>query len=317
MQILVTGGAGFIGSHLCKSLLDEGHHVICVDNLYTGSRENIRHLLDNNRFEFLRMDVREPLDIQCDRIFHLACPASPVHYQKNPIYTIETTVIGTQNLLKLAYQNRARILVASTSEVYGDPLEHPQKEQYWGNVNPVGPRACYDESKRMAETLATEYEKCNGVDVRIIRIFNTYGPHMALDDGRVISNFFSQALRGEDITVYGKGDQTRSFCYIDDMVCGLRRAMNEDGFSGPFNLGNPDEHSIHEIANKIQLLTGGRVDIVYKNLPVDDPKRRQPDIGYAKLFIDWTPTISLDEGLRKTMAYFDLKIYSGRGLEKK
>jgi UDP-glucuronate decarboxylase len=304
MRILVTGGAGFIGSHLCTRLLAEGHEVICVDNFFTGSKRNIAPLLDNQAFELVRHDITQPILLEVDRIYNLACPASPIHYQYNPVKTIKTNVMGTINMLGLAKRVRARILQASTSEVYGDPQVHPQQESYWGHVNPIGVRSCYDEGKRVAETLMMDYHRQNGVDVRIVRIFNTYGPRMAENDGRVVSNFILQALKGEDITVYGDGSQTRSFCYVDDLVNGLIAMMNRDDFTGPVNLGNPAETSILEFAERIISLTGSSSRVVFKPLPADDPKQRQPDISLAGEKLGWSPVVPVEEGLRKTIAYF-------------
>ena len=304
MRILVTGGAGFIGSHLCERLVREGNDVLCLDNFFTGRKENIDHLLDSHRFELIRHDVIEPILLEVDRIFNLACPASPIHYQYNPVKTIKTSVMGTINMLGLAKRVKARILQASTSEVYGDPLVHPQTEEYWGNVNPIGLRSCYDEGKRVAETLMMDYHRQNSVDIRIIRIFNTYGPRMALNDGRVVSNFIVQALRNEDITVYGDGSQTRSFCYVDDLVEGMLRLMKCDGITGPMNIGNPTETSILEFATRIITLTGSSSRIVFKPLPSDDPKQRQPDISLARKTLGWEPTTDIDTGLKKTIEYF-------------
>lgn len=304
MRVLVTGGAGFIGSHLCERLLREGQEVLCLDNFFTGSKENIRRLLDDRRFELIRHDVTQPILLETDRIFNLACPASPIHYQYNPVKTIKTSVLGTIHMLGLAKRVKARILQASTSEVYGDPLTHPQSEEYWGNVNPIGLRSCYDEGKRVAETLMMDYHRQNSVDIRIIRIFNTYGPRMALNDGRVVSNFIVQALRGEDITVYGDGSQTRSFCYVDDLVDGMLRFMECGDVTGPLNLGNPAETSILEFATRIIDLTGSASKIVYKPLPSDDPRQRQPDITRAKSLLDWEPRTDLETGLKKTIEYF-------------
>jgi len=308
-RVLVTGGAGFIGSHLCERLLQEGHEVICVDNFYTGTKDNIKHLMNNPYFEIIRHDITFPLYVEADEIYHLACPASPVHYQKDPVFTIKTAVHGTINMLGLAKRTRAKILLASTSEVYGDPEVHPQPEEYWGNVNPIGPRACYDQGKRCAETLFFDYHRHHKVKIKIARIFNTYGPRMQIKDGRVISNFIAQALKGEDITVYGDGSQTRSFCYIDDMIEGLIRLMNTpDEIIGPINLGNPKETSILELAQKIIQLTGSNSKIVFKPLPQDDPRRRCPDITKAKLILNWEPKISLEEGLKRTIEYFKQKL---------
>ena len=308
-RILVTGGAGFIGSHLCERLLQEGHEVICVDNFYTGTKDNIKHLMNNPYFEIIRHDITFPLYVEVDEIYHLACPASPVHYQNDPVFTIKTAVHGTINMLGLAKRTKAKILLASTSEVYGDPEVHPQPEEYWGNVNPIGPRACYDEGKRCAETLFFDYYRQHKVKIKIARIFNTYGPRMQINDGRVISNFIVQALKGKDITLYGDGSQTRSFCYIDDMIEGLIRLMNTpDEITGPINLGNPKETSILELARKIIELTGSNSKIVFKPLPQDDPRRRCPDITKAKIILNWEPKISLEEGLKRTIEYFKLKL---------
>lgn len=307
-RILVTGGAGFIGSHLCERLLNEGNEVICLDNFFTGSKDNIIHLMDNKRFELIRHDIIEPLLLEVDKVYNLASPASPIHYQYNPVKTTKTNVMGTINMLGLAKRVRARILQASTSEVYGDPAVHPQKEDYWGNVNPIGPRSCYDEGKRVAETLMMDYHRQNGVDIRIVRIFNTYGPRMALNDGRVVSNFIVQALRGEDITVYGEGSQTRSFCYVSDLVDGLIRMMGRDDFIGPVNIGNPHEHTILEFAEKIIAMTGSKSRISFKPLPQDDPRQRQPEITLAKEKLGWGPKVTIDEGLRLTIDYFKRKV---------
>ena len=304
MRILVTGGAGFLGSHLCERLLREGHEVICLDNFFTGRRKNIHAYLADPNFELLRHDVVEPLLLEVDRIYHLACPASPVHYQYNPVKTIKTNVLGTHNMLGLAKRTRARFLLASTSEVYGDPKVHPQTEDYWGNVNPIGIRSCYDEGKRVAETFTMDYHRQNRVDIRIVRIFNTYGPRMLPDDGRVVSNFIVQALKGEDITVYGDGSQTRSFCYVDDLIDGMMRMMGSENFTGPVNLGNPEEFTILALAKKIIAMTGSRSKIVFKPLPSDDPIQRQPDIGLAKQKLGWQPKVSVDEGFKTTIDYF-------------
>jgi UDP-glucuronate decarboxylase len=304
MRMLVTGGAGFIGSHLCERLLKEDHEVICLDNFFTGSKRNIAPLLENRNFELIRHDVTQPILLEVDRIFNLACPASPIHYQYNPVKTTKTSVMGAINMLGLAKRVRARILQASTSEVYGDPQIHPQTESYWGNVNTLGIRSCYDEGKRVAETLMMDYHRQNKVDIRIIRIFNTYGPKMAENDGRVVSNFILQALKGEDITVYGKGEQTRSFCFVSDLVEGMMRMMECPGFIGPVNLGNPNETTIVEFARKIIALTGSKSRIVFKPLPADDPKQRQPDITLAKQMLDWEPKVSVDDGLKQTIEYF-------------
>ena len=305
MRCLVTGGAGFIGSFLCERLVRDGHEVICLDNFFTGRRENVAHLLDHRSFEIIRHDVAEPILLEVDRIFNLACPASPVHYQYNPVKTVKTSVMGMINMLGLARRVRARVLQASTSEVYGDPHIHPQVEEYWGNVNPIGIRACYDEGKRVAETLCFDYHRQNRVDIRVVRIFNTYGPRMLRDDGRVVSNFIVQALGGEDITIYGDGSQTRSFCFVDDLVEGLVRMMDQDDHVGPFNLGNPHEFTIRELAEKVVAMTGTRSRIVYRPLPSDDPTQRRPDITKARTHLGWEPTISLDEGLARAIAWFD------------
>jgi len=307
-RILVTGGSGFIGSHLCEELIRRGHDVLCLDNLFSGSRDNIRHLLGNPYFEFVRHDVIHPFFAEVDHIYHLACPASPIHYQYNPIKTIKTNVMGTINMLGLAKRVKARILLTSTSEVYGNPNIHPQEEAYWGNVNPIGLRSCYDEGKRVAETLMMDYHRQNGVDIRIARIFNTYGPRMAINDGRVISNFIVQALRGEDLTVYGDGTQTRSFCYISDMTDGIVRMAEAEGFIGPVNLGNPIESTILEIAERILSITRSRSRIVFSPLPSDDPERRCPNITRAKERLGWQPKIALDVGLSNTIAYFKDKL---------
>ena len=305
MRILITGGAGFLGSHLSKRLLKEGHEVICMDNFFTGRKRNILDLVENSNFEMMRHDVTDPFKVECDQIYNLACPASPVHYQYNAIKTIKTSVMGAINCLGLAKRVNARVFQASTSEVYGDPSVHPQPEAYWGNVNPIGIRSCYDEGKRCAETLFMDYRRQNGVDVRIARIFNTYGPNMCPDDGRVVSNFIVQALQGHDITVYGEGEQTRSFCYCDDLIEGFIRMMNQDETIGPMNIGNPREFTIVELAEKVINLTGSQSKIIYEALPSDDPKQRQPDITQARQVLDWEPKYSLDEGLKPTIAYFD------------
>ena len=304
MRILITGGAGFIGSHLSERLLGEGNEVLCLDNFFTGRRENIIHLLDNPRFELLRHDVTEPILLEVDQIYNLACPASPVHYQYNPVKTVKTSVMGAINMLGLAKRVRARILQASTSEVYGDPLVHPQPESYWGNVNPIGLRSCYDEGKRLAETLMTDYHRQNKVDVRIARIFNTYGPRMLEDDGRVVSNFIVQALRGEPLTLYGEGQQTRSFCYVDDLLEGLIRLMNADDLHDPVNLGNPGEFTIKQLAEAVMTIVGTNCGFKYLPLPEDDPKQRKPDISRAQTVLGWQPTIPLQEGLEKTVEDF-------------
>ncbi len=303
-KILVTGGAGFIGSHLCETLLRQGHDVVCLDNFFTGSKENILPLRNNPHFEIVRHDLVNPITLEVDEIYNLACPASPVHYQFNPVKTVKTNVMGTLNMLGLAKRVKARILQASTSEVYGDPSVHPQMETYWGNVNCIGPRACYDEGKRVAETLMMDYHRQHGVDIRIVRIFNTYGPRMAINDGRVVSNFIVQALRGETITVYGEGQQTRSFCFISDLVRGLIAMMEQDKTIGPVNLGNPNEFTILSMAEKVKAMIGSKSAIVFKVLPQDDPIRRKPDIELAKKFLDWGPRVELDEGLKQTADYF-------------
>ncbi len=304
MRIVVTGGARFIGSHLCARLLADGHQVLCLDNFFTGRKRHIAKLRDHDNFEIIRHDVTEPILLEVDRIYHFACPASPVHYQVNPVKTVKTNVMGMIHMLGLAKRTGARILQASTSEVYGDPEQHPQTEEYWGNVNPIGRRACYDEGKRVAETLCFDYLRQGHVDVRVIRIFNTYGPHMLMDDGRVVSNFIVQALKGEDITLYGDGLQTRSFCYIDDLVEGAVRMMDQDAEHGPLNLGNPHEVTIATLAKTILELTNSSSKLVHKALPEDDPTRRQPDIGRAQKTLGWAPTVSLEDGLKKTIAYF-------------
>ncbi len=305
MIVLVTGGAGFLGSHLCDRLIGQGHEVICLDNLYTGSKDNIRHLMGDSRFELVRHDLVEPILLEVDQIYNLACPASPVHYQYNPVKTIKTSVMGMINMLGLAKRVKARILQASTSEVYGDPEVHPQKEEYWGNVNPIGRRSCYDEGKRAAETLCSDYRRQNGVDVRIARIFNTYGPRMALDDGRVVSNLIVQALRGESLTIYGDGTQTRSFCYVDDMIEGLMRLMESDYSDSPVNLGNPHEVTIGELAECTRRLTDCSDSIEYRPLPSDDPQRRCPDITLARCELEWEPKVLLEDGLSSTIDYFE------------
>ena len=308
-RILVTGGAGFIGSHLCKRLVDEGNDVICLDNFFTGSKGNIEGLLDYHNFELIRHDVTEPILLEVDQIYNLACPASPVHYQYNPVKTIKTSVLGATNMLGLAKRVKARILQASTSEVYGNPAVHPQPEEYWGNVNPIGIRSCYDEGKRVAETLFFDYHRQNDVDIKVIRIFNTYGPNMNQNDGRVVSNFIVQALKGKDITIYGDGTQTRSFCYVDDLVEGMIRMMNSrEGFTGPVNLGNPGEFTMLELAEKVISLTGSSSKIIHQLLPQDDPTQRKPVIDLAKKELGWEPTIALDEGLVNTIDYFSVVI---------
>ncbi|MDQ4121084.1 MAG: SDR family oxidoreductase [Acidobacteriota bacterium] len=310
MRILVTGGAGFIGSHLCERLLNEGNEVLCLDNFFTGRRDNIIHLLDNHRFELIRHDVIEPILLEVDQIYNLACPASPVHYQYNPVKTVKTSVMGMINMLGMAKRVKARILQASTSEVYGDPLVHPQTEDYWGNVNPIGFRSCYDEGKRIAETLMMDYHRQNGVDTRIVRIFNTYGPRMLENDGRVVSNFIVQALRGEELTIYGTGEQTRSFCYVDDLVDGLIRLMNTEAetINDPVNIGNPGEFTMNELASEVAEACGKEIKVRHLPLPQDDPKQRQPNITRAKQLLGWQPNIPLREGLKKTVAYFAARI---------
>jgi UDP-glucuronate decarboxylase len=304
MRILITGGAGFIGSHLCERLLGEGNEVLCLDNFFTGRRENIFHLLDNPRFELIRHDVTEPILLEVDQIYNLACPASPVHYQYNPVKTVKTSVMGAINMLGLAKRVRARILQASTSEVYGDPLVHPQTEDYWGNVNPIGLRSCYDEGKRLAETLMTDYHRQNNVDIRIARIFNTYGPRMLEDDGRVVSNFIVQALRGKPLTLYGEGEQTRSFCYVDDLLEGLIRLMNVENLYEPVNLGNPGEFTIKQLAEEVIKICGSESEFTYMPLPADDPRQRKPNITKAQNSLGWNPTIPLREGLQRTVEDF-------------
>ena len=305
-RTLITGGAGFIGSHLCDRLLSEGYGVLCVDNYFTGTKSNIAHLLDNHQFELMRHDVTFPLYVEMDQIYNMACPASPIHYQYDPVQTTKTSVHGAINMLGLAKRTKARIFQASTSEVYGDPSQHPQTESYWGNVNPIGPRSCYDEGKRCAETLFFDYFRQHNLDIKVGRIFNTYGPRMRPDDGRVVSNFIVQALTGKDITVYGKGDQTRSFCYVDDLVEGILRLMTtEKGVTGPMNLGNPIEYTILEIAEIVIDQIGSKSKIIFEPLPEDDPKQRQPDISFAKSELNWEPKTQLKEGLDKTIQYFE------------
>jgi len=305
LKTLVTGGAGFLGSHLCERLLRDGHDVLCVDNFYTGGKQNIAHLLGNPYFELMRHDVTFPLYVEVDRIYNLACPASPIHYQFDPVQTTKTSVHGAINMLGLAKRLKARILQASTSEVYGDPEIHPQTEDYWGRVNPVGIRACYDEGKRCAETLFFDYYRQHNLDIKVVRIFNTYGPRMHPNDGRVVSNFIVQALRGEDITIYGDGQQTRSFCYVDDMIEGFVRMMDtERGFTGPINVGNPCEFTMLQLAEEVLKQVGGRSKLAFKALPADDPKQRQPDIAMARGKLGWEPTVQLEDGLRETIAYF-------------
>ena len=311
-QVLVTGGAGFLGSHLCEVLVEEGEDVLCLDNFYTGSRANIQHLLGKPNFELLRHDVTFPLYIEVDEVYNLACPASPIHYQHDPVQTTKTSVHGAINMLGLAKRTGAKILQASTSEVYGDPEEHPQSEHYWGHVNPIGPRSCYDEGKRCAETLFFDYRRQHNLPIKIARIFNTYGPRMHPDDGRVVSNFIVQALKGESLTIYGDGSQTRSFCYVDDLVTGLIRLMRtEDDCTGPVNLGNPDEFQIKQLAERVLVLVGSRSNIIYKELPQDDPQQRRPDITLAKARLNWQPSIALDEGLIRTVEYFRALLAQG------
>jgi UDP-glucuronate decarboxylase len=304
MRILVTGGAGFLGSHLCDRLINEGHEILCLDNFFTGRKQNISHLLQNHKFELIRHDVIDPFKVEVDQIYNLACPASPPHYQYNPIKTTKTSVMGAINCLGLAKRVRARVFLASTSEVYGDPNVHPQKESYWGNVNPIGRRSCYDEGKRCAETLFFDYHRENGVDIRVVRIFNTYGPRMLADDGRVVSNFIVQALKGENLTVYGDGSQTRSFCYVDDLIEGFVRLMEQEKTVGPVNIGNPGEFTMLELAELVLKKVGGKSKITNLPLPADDPKQRRPDITLAKEALGWEPKVPLEEGLDRTIAYF-------------
>jgi len=313
-RILVTGGAGFIGSHLCERLLNGGNEVICLDNFFTGRKENIAHLVDNPGFEVVRHDVIEPVLLEIDQIYNLACPASPVHYQYNPVKTIKTNIMGALNMLGLAKRVRARILQASTSEVYGDPKVHPQPESYWGNANPIGFRACYDEGKRCAESLMFAYHRQNGVDIRVVRIFNTYGPRMLENDGRVVSNFIVQALRGSEMTVYGEGSQTRSFCYVDDLVDGLVKMMENESVTGPVNLGNPGEFTVLELAKMVKKLTSSGSEIVFKELPPDDPVQRRPDITLARESLGWRPLVGLEDGLLKSIEYFRSRISPVSGL---
>ncbi|MDJ0692727.1 UDP-glucuronic acid decarboxylase family protein [Mastigocoleus sp. MO_188.B34] len=313
MRILVTGGAGFIGSHLVDRLMDEGHEVICLDNFYTGHKRNLLKWLGNPYFELIRHDITEPIRLEVDQIYHLACPASPVHYQYNPVKTVKTNVMGTLNMLGLAKRVKARLLLASTSEVYGDPEVHPQNEEYWGNVNPIGIRSCYDEGKRIAETLTFDYYRQNNVDVRVARIFNTYGPRMLENDGRVVSNFIVQALKGTPLTVYGNGSQTRSFCYVSNLVEGLIRLMNNE-YIGPINLGNPDEYTILELAQTIQNMINPEVEIKFEPLPSDDPRRRRPDITKAKTLLNWEPTVPLQEGLKLTIEDFRQRVKTEKKL---
>lgn len=304
MRILITGGAGFLGSHLCDRLIAQEHDVLCLDNFFTGRKKNIEHLLGHPRFELIRHDVIDPFKFEVDRIYNLACPASPPHYQYNPIKTTKTSVMGAINCLGLAKRVKARVFQASTSEVYGDPTVHPQPESYWGNVNPIGRRSCYDEGKRCAETLFFDYHRENGVDIRVVRIFNTYGPRMNPDDGRVVSNFIVQSLRGEDITVYGDGSQTRSFCYVDDLIEGFLRLMEQEKTVGPVNIGNPGEFTMLELAELVLKKVGGKSKIVHQDLPTDDPRQRQPDISLAKKYLEWQPAVPLEQGIEKTIDYF-------------
>jgi UDP-glucuronate decarboxylase len=304
MRILVTGGAGFLGSHLCDRLINEGHEILCLDNFFTGRKQNISHLLQNPKFELIRHDVIDPFKVEVDQIYNLACPASPPHYQYNPIKTTKTSVMGAINSLGLAKRVRARVFLASTSEVYGDPDVHPQSESYWGNVNPIGRRSCYDEGKRCAETLYFDYHRENGVDIRVVRIFNTYGPRMLADDGRVVSNFIVQALKGENLTVYGDGSQTRSFCYVDDLIDGFVRLMTQEKTIGPVNIGNPGEFTMLELAELVLKKVGGKSKVTNLPLPADDPKQRRPDITLAKEALGWEPKVPLEDGLDRTIAYF-------------
>lgn len=307
-RILVTGGAGFLGSHLCERLVEDGHDVICLDNYFTGRKKNVEHLMDCHNFELMRHDITFPIFVEVDQIYNLACPASPVHYQYNAVKTIKTSVMGAINVLGLAKRVKARVLQASTSEVYGDPNVHPQKEDYWGHVNPIGIRSCYDEGKRVAETLFFDYHRMNKVDIRVMRIFNTYGPRMHPNDGRVVSNFIVQALKGNNITIYGDGSQTRSFCYVDDLINGMIRLMNTDDIIGPVNIGNPSEFTIKELAEKVIKLTESASSVIFNPLPSDDPKQRQPDITLAKNKLGWAPTIPLEDGLKRTIEYFKKNI---------
>jgi UDP-glucuronate decarboxylase len=303
MRILVTGGAGFLGSHLVDRLMNNGDEVICLDNLYTGNKQNILQWFNHPNFEFIRHDITEPIRLEVDQVYHLACPASPIHYQYNPIKTVKTSVIGTMNMLGLAKRIKARFFLASTSEVYGDPDVHPQREDYWGNVNPIGIRACYDEGKRIAETLTYDYHRQHNLEVRVVRIFNTYGPRMVENDGRVVSNFIVQALEGNPLTIYGDGDQTRSFCYVSDLITGFVKLMNSD-YSYPVNIGNPEEHTIAQLATAIQSIINPDSEIIFKPLPSDDPRRRRPDITKAQSLLGWEPTVNLSEGLKSTIDYF-------------
>jgi UDP-glucuronate decarboxylase len=313
-RILVTGGAGFLGSHLCERLVEKGHDVVCMDNYFTGAKRNVEHLRSRGNFELIRHDVTMPIFLEVDQIYNLACPASPIHYQYNPVKTIKTSVMGAINMLGLAKRVKARVLQASTSEVYGDPEIHPQKEDYWGHVNPIGLRSCYDEGKRVAETLFFDYKRQNKVDIRVIRIFNTYGPKMHPYDGRVVSNFIVQALQGKDITIYGDGSQTRSFCYVSDLIDGMMRLMEHPTLVGPVNVGNPNEFTIKELAEQVIAQTGSKSKIIAKPLPSDDPKQRQPDISVAKKELGWTPKVELKEGLEKTISYFDSLLSSGENM---
>ncbi len=308
--ILITGGAGFIGSHLCESLVKQGNYVICLDNFFTGRKENIKHLFDYDNFECIRHDIVDPIKLEVDEIYNLACPASPIHYQHNPIKTLKTSILGTMNMLGLAKRTKAKILQASTSEVYGDPIIHPQPESYRGNVNPIGPRACYDEGKRAAETLCFDYYREHKVNIRVVRIFNTYGPKMQIDDGRVVSNFIVQALKNHNLTVYGDGNQTRSFCYVSDLVKGMIDFMNQDQHIGPINLGNDQEFKIIDLANLVIKLTGAKSEIVFKPLPEDDPLQRKPDLTLAKKIINYEPKVQLGEGLQYTISYFRERLYA-------
>ena len=304
-RVLVTGGAGFLGSHLCDRLIKDGQDVLCLDNFFTGSKQNVAHLMTHNAFELMRHDVTFPLYVETDQIYNLACPASPVHYQFDPVQTTKTSVHGAINMLGLAKRTRARIFQASTSEVYGDPEVHPQHEEYWGRVNPIGPRSCYDEGKRCAETLFFDYHRQHDLDIKVVRIFNTYGPRMHPNDGRVVSNFIVQAIKGENITIYGDGSQTRSFCYVDDLIEAFVRMMEtEKGFTGPVNIGNPGEFSMLELAEKVLKLTGGKSKLIYQPLPIDDPKQRQPDITIARDKLNWEPKVQLEDGLKETISYF-------------
>ena len=314
-RILVTGGAGFLGSHLCEKLVEQGHDVVCMDNFFTGMKRNVEHLRGRGNFELIRHDVTMPIFLEVDQIYNLACPASPVHYQYNPVKTIKTSVMGAINMLGLAKRVKARVLQASTSEVYGDPEVHPQKEDYWGHVNPIGLRSCYDEGKRVAETLFFDYRRQNKVDIRVIRIFNTYGPKMHPHDGRVVSNFIVQALQGKDITIYGDGSQTRSFCYVSDLIEGMIRLMGHATLTGPVNVGNPNEFTIRELAEQVVSHTGSKSRIIAKPLPSDDPRQRQPDISLARKELEWDPKVELKEGLQKTIAYFDKLLSSGENLQ--